>query len=229
MSLDVLKLYSGEDVVQQEPADVDPDGWVEEGELPETPVRERDRVFLEASMDAVNLKVMVEPGLEVPMILDDPEEMAVREGIHEIIQTEINHEDREREVQAEEMLDNPPEWNEMEDLVWEGVDILEDMRPEKRRRDEISLGRRKRRKEGDIRAEKQEHSPTLSWWLRNPEGFYSEDWDEEKQEKDEWQIPDKFQKISQMVFRNGILESPSVGDRVFSSHRVQHQGGRCSK
>ena len=37
MSLEVLKLYRGEDVVQQEPADVDPDGWVEEGELMELP------------------------------------------------------------------------------------------------------------------------------------------------------------------------------------------------
>ena len=37
VSLDVLKLYRGEDVVQQEPADVDPDGWVEEGELMELP------------------------------------------------------------------------------------------------------------------------------------------------------------------------------------------------
>ena len=57
----------------------------------------------------------------------------------------------EREVQAEEMLDIPPEWNEVEDLAWEGGDILEDMRLEKRRRDEISQGRRKRRKEDDIR------------------------------------------------------------------------------
>ena len=65
--------------------------------------------------------------------------------------------------------------------------------------------------------------------LRNPEGFYSEDWDKEKQEEDEWQIPDKFQKISQMVFRNGIIENPPVGDGVFSSHHVQHQGGGCSK
>ena len=72
------------------------------------------------------------------MILNDPEEMAVREEILERIQAEIYHKDRQREVQAEEMLDNPPEWNEVEDLVWEGGDILEDMRPEKRRRDEIS-------------------------------------------------------------------------------------------
>ena len=29
-SLDVLKLYCGEDIVRQEPADVDPDLWVDE-------------------------------------------------------------------------------------------------------------------------------------------------------------------------------------------------------
>ena len=61
--------------------------------------------------------------------------------------------------------------------------------------------------------------------MQNPEGFYSEDWDEDKQEEDEWQTPDKFQKISQMVFRNGILESHPVGDGVLSSHCVQHQAG----
>ena len=80
--------------------------------------------------------------------------MAVREGIHERIQAEIYHEDREIEVQAEEMLDNPPEWNEVEDLVWAGGDIFEDMRTEKRRKDEISPGGRKQRKEDNIRVEK---------------------------------------------------------------------------
>ena len=35
VSLDVLKLYPGEDVVRQEPTDVDPDRWVDEGELTE--------------------------------------------------------------------------------------------------------------------------------------------------------------------------------------------------
>ena len=43
--------------------------------------------------DPVNLKITTEPDLEVPMILNDPEEMAVREGIHERIQAEIYHED----------------------------------------------------------------------------------------------------------------------------------------
>ena len=83
--------------------------------------------------------------------------------------------------------------------------------------------------EDDIQAEKRIHSPILSQRLRNPEGFYSEDCDEEKQEEDEWQIPDKFQKISKLVLCNGVLESHPVGDGVLSSHRVQHQGGVCNK
>ena len=37
VSLDVLKLYRGEDVVRQEPDDVDPDRWIDEGELMELP------------------------------------------------------------------------------------------------------------------------------------------------------------------------------------------------
>ena len=129
----------------------------------------------------------------------------VNKATRDICQAEIYHEDKEREAQAEEMLDRPPEWNEVKDLLWEDGDIFpEGLRPEKRMRDEISRGRRKQRKEEDIRAEKQERSPTLSCRLRNPEGFYSKDWDEDKQEEDEWQIPDKFQKISQMVFCNAI-------------------------
>ena len=177
-------------------------------ELPEISVGERERVFMETRPDPVNPEITAEPDLEVPMILDNPEEMAVREGIPERIQAKMYHKDKEREAQAEEMLDIPPEWNEVKDLILEDGDILsENMRPEKRMRDEISRGWRKRRKEDDIRAGKQEHSPTVSHRIQNPEEFYSEDWNENKQEEDEWQIPDKFQKISQMVFCNGILES----------------------
>ena len=111
----------------------------------------------------------------------------------------------------------------------EDGDILtENVRPDKRRRDEISQGWRKQRKEDNIRAEKREHSPTVSWRIQNPEGFYSKDWDEDKQEEGEWETPDKFQKISQMVFCNGVLEIHPVGDGVLSSPRVQHQGGGCS-
>ena len=140
VSLDVLKLYGGEDIVRQEPTDVDPDGWEEEGELTELPeisVRERERVFMETRTYPVNPEITAEPDLEISMILDDPEEMAVREGINERIQVEIYLENKEREAQAEEMLDIPPEYNEVKDLILENGDILsESMRPEKRMRDE---------------------------------------------------------------------------------------------
>ena len=68
------------------------------------------------------------------------------------------------------MLDTPPRWNEVEDLIMDDGDILaENMRPEKRRRDEIAQGRRKGRKEDDIREEKPEHSPSTSKRKQNPE------------------------------------------------------------
>ena len=89
-------------------------------------------------------------------------------------------------------------------------------------------GRENEGREDDIWAEKREHSPTLSQRIQNPEGFYSEDWDEDKKEEGEWQTPDTFQKISQIVFRNGVLEIHPIGDRVLSSPCVQHQGGGCS-
>ena len=134
-----------------------------------------------------------------------------------------------RVFQTEERLDAPPGWNDVEDLIMDDGEILaENMKPEKRRRDEAARGWRKRKKEDDIFAEKQEHSPATSRRTRNPEGFYSEDWDDNQQEEDKWQVPDKFQKISLMVFRNGVLESHSVGEEALSSHRVQHQGGGCS-
>ena len=102
------------------------------------------------------------------------------------------------------------------------------MRPDKRKRDKISQGRRNRRREDNIWTEKRVHSPTVSWRIQNPEGFCSKDWDEDKQERDEWQAPDKFQKISQMVFHNRVLEIHPIGEGVLSSPRVQHQGGGCS-
>ena len=44
---------------------------------------------METRRDPDNLEMTTEPDKEVPMILDNPEEMAVREGIHERIQAEI--------------------------------------------------------------------------------------------------------------------------------------------
>ena len=140
VSLDVLKLYRGEDVVRQEPGDVDPDLWVDEGELTELPeIPVRDVVFRETYMDPVNPEVLVALDVEIPMIFDSPEEREMREGIHERIQAEICHEDRERVFQAEERLDAPPGWKTVEYLILEDGEILaENMKPEKRRRDEVA-------------------------------------------------------------------------------------------
>ena len=113
-------------------------------------------------------------------------------------------------------------------MIEEGDILPEDTRPDKPKRDEISRGRRKQRREDNIGTEKQEHSPRVSRRIQNTEGFYSKDWDEDKQEEDEWQAPEKFQKILQMVFCNGVLEIQPIQDRVLSSPHVQHQGGKCS-
>ena len=95
-------------------------------------------------MDPFNPEIITVPDLEIPMIFDSPEEMVMREGIQERIQAEIYHEDRERAFQAEERLDTPPGWNEIEDLIMDDGDILvENMKLEKRRRDEVAQGRRK--------------------------------------------------------------------------------------
>ena len=50
----------------------------------------------------------------------------------------------------------------------EGDILPENRRPEKRKREEISRGRRKQRNEDDIHTDKREHSPTVSQRIRNP-------------------------------------------------------------
>ena len=101
------------------------------------------------------------------------------------------------------MLEVPPEWNEVPDLMMEEKDVLPKAKGStKQRRDEISRGRKKRRKKDHIQSEKQGHFPTVSQRIQNPEGFYSEDLHEVQQEEDEWQVPFKWQRISQKVFRN---------------------------
>ena len=64
---------------------------------------------------------------------------------------------------------------------------------------------------------------SVSW----TQGFYAEECSEDKQEEDGWQAPDKLQRISNMVFLNGVQEVPWVKDGVLSSP-LQHQGGGCS-
>ena len=150
-----------------------------------------------------NQKIPPEPELEIQIIPEDPKEIAVREGIHERIQAEIHQGNTEEEARAQEMLEVPSEWNEVPDLMMEEEDVLpQATESTKWRRDKISRGRRKRCKEDNIRPEKQGHSPTVSERIQNPEGFYSEDWNEVQQEEDKWQVPDKWRRISQWRSRD---------------------------
>ena len=84
VSLDVLKLYRGEDVVRQNPDDVDPDHYAEEGdltELPEIPRREPERVYLQTGLGVPVPETHFEQRVEVDLP-DTPEDIAEREGIH---------------------------------------------------------------------------------------------------------------------------------------------------
>ena len=57
VSSDLLKLYCREEVVPQEPEDIDPDRWLDKGELtelPESPLREAERGYVELSGDQRN-------------------------------------------------------------------------------------------------------------------------------------------------------------------------------
>ena len=163
----MLKLYRGEDVIRQDPEDIDPDRWLGKGELtelPKAPLGEAERRHIVPSVDQRNSEIPLEPALEIQIIPEDPEEM----------------------------LKAPPEWNEVPDLMMEAKNVLpEAAESTKRKQDEVTLGRRKRRKEDDIPSEKGGHLPTVSWKIQNPEGFYFEDWNEVQQEEDEWQAPDK--------------------------------------
>ena len=59
-----------------------------------------------------------EPTLDIPIITEDPEVITEREGVHERIQAEIQHADKEAEMAEEVMLEIPPEWNAVPDLEW---------------------------------------------------------------------------------------------------------------
>ena len=58
------------------------DGWVEEGELPEISLRGRERVYMEKVLVPRSLEISAESAMDIQVIPEDPEEMAVREGIH---------------------------------------------------------------------------------------------------------------------------------------------------
>ena len=141
----------------------------------------------------------------------------------------MHHEDKEVEVMAEEMLKVPPEWNEVPDLMMEteeGRIIAE--AATLRKRDEVAHGLRNWRREDEICLEKCEHSPTVQSRTCNPVGFYSKEWAKSQQEPDDWQGPDKWQRIAHMVFCGGDLEiHPSCAECI-SLSCTQHQRGGCS-
>ena len=61
----------------------------------------------ELSVDQRDPLISPEPELEIQVIPKDHEEIVVREGIHERIQGEIHHEDKEAETKVDEMLEVP--------------------------------------------------------------------------------------------------------------------------
>ena len=65
VSLDVLKLNRGEDIIRPNPEDTDPDKWLDKGELTELPEVHRT----EANNG---------PYLELPIIPGEPEAIAAR-------------------------------------------------------------------------------------------------------------------------------------------------------
>ena len=53
-------------------------------------LREAERRYIKPLADQRNPKIPSEPALEIQIIPEDPEEMTVREGIHEKIQAKIH-------------------------------------------------------------------------------------------------------------------------------------------
>ena len=101
--LDMLKLYWGEDVMRQNPEDLDPDWYVDDGELtelPEIPLVELERVHKTVNPD-ITPEVDPELSLQVPLEMEDID------GIHERIQSELLNQGKEDVSRAEEILELP--------------------------------------------------------------------------------------------------------------------------
>ena len=130
-----MKLYRGED----------------EGELTkllESPLGKAERRPIEPSVNQTNPEIPPEPAVEIQIVPENPEEIAVREGMKERIQAEIHHEDKEVEARVEKMLEVPPEWNEVPKLMMEDKDILPEA--ERFHQTEVAQVQRKQWKEDYI-------------------------------------------------------------------------------
>ena len=132
-------------------------------ELQDITLKEAEVRVREPSEDQRGLELYPEPDLDIPILPEDPEVIAEREGIHERIQMEFQHEDTEAEVVAEDILEVTPVWNEVPDLMMEDEDgMMITEAATKLKRDEVAQGQRKGQKEDYISQEKHEHFSTVS-------------------------------------------------------------------
>ena len=88
-------------------------------ELLEIPIKEAEVGVREQPGDHRRQELYPEPDLDIHILPEDPEVIPEREGIHERIQSKIQHEDKEVEAAEEVMLEIPPEWNAVPDLIIE--------------------------------------------------------------------------------------------------------------
>ena len=138
--------------MRQNPEDLDPDRYVDDGELtelPKIPLVKLERVNMEPVAKTVNPEIT--PEVDPELVLQVPEEMEDIDGIHERIQSELLNQEKEDISIAEEILELPPAWNEVQDLIMDDVSSSNtDSKPEKRKREEIAQGRRKCRYKEDL-------------------------------------------------------------------------------
>ena len=72
-------------MICQNPEDIDPNRWLDKGELtelPKAPLGEGEMRSQEQFFDQRSPEIPPEPDLEIQVIPDDLEEIALREGIH---------------------------------------------------------------------------------------------------------------------------------------------------
>ena len=97
-------------MIFQNSKDIDPEGWLDKGELTELleiSWEEAEVRVREPSKDWNGPELYPEPEIKLPILPEDPKVIAEREGIHKRIQSEIQHEDKEAEVAVEEMFEVP--------------------------------------------------------------------------------------------------------------------------
>ena len=144
VSLDALKLYQGEDMIRQNSEDIDLDWWLDKGELtelseiPEEEAEVRVRKPLE---DQRGSELYPEPDLDIPILPEGSKVITEREGIHDRIQSEIQHKDKEGKVTAEIFLEVSSAWNEVKDLIMEDEDgMMITEADTKQKRDKVPRG-----------------------------------------------------------------------------------------